>query len=98
MPHLYSVTGIEVLSVAAMRFRRLSWAAGLLGFTLVPLDARQELVPSFRAQSEVVLVDLVVTDKRGQFVHDLKPEEIQVFEDGKLQRLTFFDLRRRAGS
>ena len=98
MPHLYSVTGIEVLSVAAMRFRRLSWAAGLLGFTLVPLDAQQELVPSFRAQSEVVLVDLVVTDKRGQFVHDLKPEEIQVFEDGKLQRLTFFDLRRRAGS
>ena len=98
MPYLHSVTGIEVLSGAAMRIRRLSWIIALLGFTLVPVDAQQELAPSFRAQSEVVLVDLVVTDKRGQFVHNLKPEEIQVFEDGKLQRLTFFDLRRRAGS
>ncbi len=98
MFRLYSVNGLAILSVAAMRFRRLSWAVGFLGFTLVPVDAQQEPVPSFRAQSEVVLVDLVVTDKRGQFVHDLKPEEIQVFEDGKLQRLTFFDLRKRAGS
>ena len=98
MFRLYSVSGLEVLSVVAMRFRRLSWAAGLLGFTLMPLDAQQELVPSFRAHSEVVLVDLVVTDKRDRFVPDLKLEEIQVFEDGKLQRLTFFDLRIRAGS
>ena len=81
-----------------MRFRQLSWAVGILALTVAPVDAQQELVPSFRAQSEVVLVDLVATDKRGQFVHDLKPEEVQVFEDGKLQRLTFFDLRRRAGS
>lgn len=81
-----------------MRFRRLTWIAGLWGFTLLPASAQQEQVPSFRAQSEVVLVDLVVTDRKGRFVPDLKPEEIQVFEDGKLQRLTFFDLRRRAGS
>ena len=98
MSRLYSVIGPQVLFVVAMRVRRLSWAAAFLGLTLVRVDAQQELVPSFRAQSEVVLVDLVVTDKRGQFVHDLKPEEIQVFEDGKLQRLTFFDLRKRAGS
>ena len=98
MTCLYSIVGLDLLSVVAMRFRRLLWAAGLLGLTLAPVDAQEELVPSFRAQSEVVLVDLVVTDKRGRFVQDLEPEEIQVFEDGKLQRLTFFDLRRRAGS
>ena len=98
MSLLNSVIGLEVLSVAAMRFRQVSWAVGILVLTVAPVDAQQELVPSFRAQSEVVLVDLVATDKRGQFVHDLKPEEVQVFEDGKLQRLTFFDLRRRAGS
>ena len=94
----YFVTGLDVLSVVAMRFRRLSWAAVILGLTVALVEAQEEPIPSFRAQSEVVLVDLVVTDKRGQFISDLKAEEIQVFEDGRLQRLTFFDLRRRAGS
>ena len=64
MFRLYSVNGLAILSVAAMRFRRLSWAVGFLGFTLVPVDAQQEPVPSFRAQSEVVLVGLPLEQVR----------------------------------
>ena len=59
--------------------------------------AQRDPVPSFRAQSELVLVDLVVTDKQGNFVRNLRPDQIRVFEDGKRQRISYFDLRRRAG-
>ncbi len=55
-------------------------------------------MPVFRAQSELVLVDLVISDKKGNIVQDLKPEDIEVFEDGKRQNIVFFDLRKRAGS
>ena len=58
-----------------------------------PLRA-QDSAPSFRARSDVVLVDLIVTDQRGNFVADLNPEEIEVFEDGKRQELQFFRLER----
>ena len=39
-------------------------------------------------------MDLIVTDQRGNFVADLNPEEIEVFEDGKRQELQFFRLER----
>ena len=60
--------------------------------------AQEDEAPVFRAQSELVLVDLVVSDKRGNVVRDLKVEDVEVFEDGKRQDIVFFDLRKRAGS
>src|SRR5262245_66581591 len=40
--------------------------------------------------SNLVQVDAVVTDKDGQAVSDLKAEEVQVFEDGKPQKVSHF--------
>ena len=57
-----------------------------------PLRA-QDPAPSFRARSDVVLVDLIVTDQSGNFVADLNPEEIEVFEDGKRQELPILSTR-----
>ena len=37
---------------------------------------------SFRADTALVLLDLVVRDRKGQPVTDLRPGEIQVYEDG----------------
>ena len=54
----------------------------------------QDQTPSFRAESDVVLVDLIITDRNGNFVADLKPEEVQVFDDGTRQDLRFFRLER----
>ena len=48
----------------------------------------QEAVPS--ARTEVVRVDVVVTDSAGRTVRDLKAEDFEVREDGKPQALTFF--------
>ncbi len=79
------------------RNQHLSWAFVLLCLTFV-VRAAQEERPVFRSQSELVLVDLVVSDRKGEIVRDLKPEDVEVFEDGKLQDIVFFDLRRRAAS
>jgi VWFA-related protein len=75
-----------------MRARRrtgVASALAFLGIFLSPLMA-QEPPPDlraqvFRAETEVVVLDLVVRDKKGRTVRDLGPEEVQVFEDGVKQ-------------
>ncbi|HYV23815.1 MAG TPA: VWA domain-containing protein [Pyrinomonadaceae bacterium] len=42
--------------------------------------------------TNLVQVDAVVTDSKGKLVTDLKPEEIEVFEDGRKQKITHFSL------
>lgn len=40
--------------------------------------------------TNLVQVDAVVSDKNGKAVTDLKPDEVQIFEDGKPQKITYF--------
>jgi len=40
--------------------------------------------------TNLVQVDAVVTDKNGKLVTDLKPEEVQIFEDNRPQKITHF--------
>ena len=44
----------------------------------------------FRVETEVVVLDLVARDKKGHTVRDLRPEEVQVFEDGVKQQASGF--------
>jgi VWFA-related protein len=41
--------------------------------------------PTFRVSVDLVTTDLLVRDAKGQFVSDLKPEELEVYEDGVKQ-------------
>ena len=41
--------------------------------------------PTFRVSVDLVTTDLLVRDQRDQFVADLKPDEIEIFEDGVKQ-------------
>jgi VWFA-related protein len=43
-----------------------------------------------RITTNLVQVDAVVTDKEGKLVTDLKPEEVEIFEDGRKQKVTHF--------
>lgn len=43
-----------------------------------------------RITTKLVQVDAVVTDKSGKLVTDLKPEEVQISEDGRPQKITHF--------
>lgn len=43
-----------------------------------------------RISVTLVQVDAVVTDRRGRIITDLKPEEFELYQDGKKQRITHF--------
>ena len=47
---------------------------------------------TFRAETNYVEVDARVLDRDGKFVATLKPEDFQVFEDGKPQKVAAFSL------
>src|SRR5581483_9125884 len=55
-----------------------------------PPPAAQPQTPTFRVQVDYVEVDVVVTDRNGNLVRDLKKEDFQVFEDGKAQTISTF--------
>jgi VWFA-related protein len=40
--------------------------------------------------TNLVQVDAIVTDKNGKIVTDLKPEEVEILEDGRKQKITHF--------
>jgi len=43
-----------------------------------------------RITTNLVQVDAVITDKDGKLVTDLKPEEVEIYEDGRKQKVTHF--------
>jgi VWFA-related protein len=63
-----------------------------LGFAVAVTTAvsAQQPAPTFRAQVEAVQVDAFVTDRDGNPVRDLRLEDFELFEDGRLQTITSF--------
>ncbi len=52
----------------------------------------EQQVPIFRTDINFVRVDVIVTDRQGNPVHDLKQEDFEVTEDGKPQAIQTFKL------
>lgn len=50
--------------------------------------------PVFKATSRLVVVDVVVTDRNGQFVPNLKADSFKVLEDGKQQKIASFTVHK----
>ena len=46
--------------------------------------------PLIKKESRLVLVDAVVTDKKGNYIRDLKQDEFRVYEDDKEQQVSSF--------
>jgi VWFA-related protein len=56
-----------------------------------PAPAAQ--APVFRTTSNEVLLDVVVRDKKGKMIRDLKPEDFTISDDGAAQKILSFKLR-----
>jgi VWFA-related protein len=54
--------------------------------------SQQQEQYTFHAETELVLVNVTVKDKNGNFVKDLKPENFIVLEDNKPQKIVSFDI------
>src|SRR5882724_779067 len=69
----------------------------LIAVLALPLNAQDPASKSadttFRATSKEVLLDVVVRDKKGNLIRNLKPEEVQVSDDGAQQKIISFRLR-----
>jgi Ca-activated chloride channel family protein len=50
----------------------------------------QRPAATIRIDTDLVTIDVTAIDKNGNYVRDLRAEEFQVFEDGKLKTLNFF--------
>jgi VWFA-related protein len=57
-----------------------------------PAPAQPEQTPTFRADINFVRVDVIVSDKQGNPVADLRQEDFEVTEDGKPQTIQTFKL------
>src|SRR6266404_9517570 len=58
-----------------------------------PPQPQQPQQPQYRVRvtSELVLVNVVVRDKKGNLITDLKKEDFTLLEDGKRQAISTFD-------
>ena len=76
-----------------MKHRVLS-SAMLLATVLAPLPApaQQTAAPTVKTNVDEVLLDLIVRDKKGKPVTDLKPEDISILDNGAKQTITSFRL------
>ncbi len=50
-------------------------------------DALPSEATVFKAQSKLVLVDSVITDKKGNYIHDLTKKDFRIWEDNKEQTI-----------
>src|SRR5882762_8300448 len=56
-----------------------------------PAAAAAQAPQAIRATTELVLVNVVARDKKGNLVRDLKREDFTVLEDGQKQQVSSFD-------
>src|SRR5580658_414347 len=84
-------------------YRRLSALIGagiafvLLAGSLALAQQKPDAIPDsgavIRTETKVVLVDTVVTDKKGNYVHSLTLKDFKVFEDNKEQSVKTFSVQ-----
>jgi len=61
------------------------------------LVAQDQPTPTFRANTNLVIVNVAVKDKSGKAIEDLKKEQFTLLEDGKPQTIAVFDVQRLNG-
>ena len=71
---------------------------GISLLMLVALTAHAQNPPKpqddedvIKVKSNLVNIDVIVKDKKGKYVSDLKPEDFTITENGVAQKIDFFD-------
>src|SRR5271157_1931492 len=57
-----------------------------------PSQASDSSTPVFKAETRLVLVDTIVTDKKGNYITDLTAKDFKVWEDNKEQAIKSFSV------
>jgi VWFA-related protein len=70
----------------------LAVGAFLVAAQTAPPPSTASQTPTFKAGGEEVVLDVVVRDKKGKLVKDLKPEDFQVTDNGEKRTIKSFRL------
>jgi VWFA-related protein len=70
---------------------RLSGLLSIAAAMAVTLSAQQAQTPTFRTRTELVQVDVVVVDRRGNHVRGLRAEDFELFDRDQAQKVAAFD-------
>ncbi len=62
------------------------------------VPAQPVSAPSIKTETRLVLVDAVVTDKKGNYIHDLTSKDFRVWEDNQEQNISSFSFEAEANS
>src|SRR6201981_3825066 len=55
-----------------------------------PAVQKQQNGPAVRSETRLVRVDVIVTDKKGNYIHDLSAKDFKVYDDNKQQEVASF--------
>ncbi len=61
------------------------------------LLAQDQPSPTFRSNTNLVIVNVAIKDKNGKPIEDLKKDQFTLLEDGKPQQISVFELQRLNG-
>ncbi len=81
-----------MLQVTKLWMNRLTAVVLVSALVCPNLLLAQQTGYTFKAQSELVLVNVSVRDKSGNLVRDLKPDDFTILEDNKPQKVASFDI------
>src|SRR5262245_5011510 len=85
-------------AIGSTRARARQWMNKALALLLAPalvappLPSQQNTGYTLRTETDLVLVNVSVRDKNGNFVRDLKQSDFTVMEDNKAQHVVSFDV------
>jgi VWFA-related protein len=68
--------------------------SGLLCFLLLAEQAVPQRDTTFRIETNIVTVNVTVLDRDGKPIENLKKEDFELYEDGKLQKLQAVDFQK----
>src|ERR1700734_2300673 len=54
--------------------------------------AQDQPAPTFRTNTNLVIVNVAIKDKSGKAIEDLKKDQFTLLEDGKPQQISVFEL------
>ena len=91
----------KLLFMGLFLFAALGWL-GVSSLRAPAQQAAQQPVSTapgvIKSQANLVLVDVVVADHKGNYVRDLEAKDFQVYEDGKEQTISSFSRGQEPGS
>lgn len=64
----------------------------IIAMAVTALGQEQRPALTIRLDTDLVVIDVVATDRKGEYVKDLREDEFQLIEDGKPRKIDFFSV------